>query len=397
MLGLSVGHISSDITIEYGGIANGLPGLAQAQYELGIDVSIWSTGKSIDHLVRRGLLAPGICTLFSTVGPRRWCYSPAMERAAAGAAGSAFDVIHQHSLWPLADRATGIWRKLHRGPTVVAPHAALNGWALKRSAWKKAIAARLYEGANLRSAACLHAVAESEIHGIREYGLRNPIAVMPNGVSCTWMDSSGDGLRFREKYDLPGDKRLMLFLSRVDPVKGLLLLLDGMAEMRGSLSDWILVIAGPNGSGHEKEVRQRIADLNLTRMVQFVGPQYHEAKRDALAACEFLVLPSLSEGAPTVIPEALACGVPVMATHASPWPDLLRYRCGWWFERTLDNLKDALADAASSSPDALREAGARGRALVREQYSWRVFALRSLNLYEWLLGRRDRPDFVVVD
>ena len=65
---------------------------------------------------------------------------------------------------------------------MISPRGMLDPWALRNSAWKKRLAGRLYENRNLRSAACVHALCESEYESIRAYGLTNPVAIIPNGI-----------------------------------------------------------------------------------------------------------------------------------------------------------------------------------------------------------------------
>jgi glycosyltransferase involved in cell wall biosynthesis len=333
---------------------------------------------------------------FAPLGPHSLAYTPQLERFASGAEGQGVSIVHQHGIWTALSRVTAK-HSAHQRPAVIAAHGCLDAWALRRSQLKKRLAWLLYEGGNVRSASALHATSEAELSSFREFGLRNPVAVIRNGIGEDWLNSTGDGSRFRVSHSIPEDRRLSLFLGRITPKKGLPLLLDALAGVRRELRDWLLIIAGVDEFGHERQLRSQADALGIAGEIRFVGPLYGQEKRDAMAACEFLVLPTYSEGAPMIVLDALGAGMPVLTTHGAPWEDLLRYQCGWWVEISAAALRDALLDIGRMSRDELRAMGERGKCLVRSRYSWEAGARQTLMLYEWLLGRADAPDFVAME
>jgi glycosyltransferase involved in cell wall biosynthesis len=306
-------------------------------------------------------------------------------------------VLHLHALWTGLSRIPNQLRENYSIPTIITPHGSLQKWALKKSRWKKNIALALYERSNLRNATCFHAVGENEIADIRDFGLPNPIAVIPNGISTYWLNSAGNGATFRQQYNIAPDRRILLFLSRVTPIKGLPMLLDAIGRMSDAFTDWCLVIAGADEFGHQAELEAVIQQQSLNSSVIMAGPIWGQEKRDAFAAADLFVLPSHSEGAPMVILEALGAGVPVLATKASPWPQLELFGCGWWADISTNSIVEALRDALDRSSDQLSQMGQRGKALVAARYTWAKSAVMTIELYEWLLHRRERPNFVVVD
>jgi glycosyltransferase involved in cell wall biosynthesis len=334
---------------------------------------------------------------FPRLGPHFLAYAPRLENLASGREGQVVSILHQHGIWTALSRVTARWHSAHKRPTVIATHGSLDAWALRRSRLKKRLAWLLYEGRNMHTAACLHATSEAELNNFRDFGLRNPVAVIRNGITEAWMDSTGDGPRFRLRHSISEDRRLLFFLSRITPKKGLPLLLDALAGVRRELRDWLLIIAGVDEFGHEQELRSQVDALGIGGAVRFMGPLYGQEKRDAMAACDLLVLPTYSEGSPMIVLDALGAGVPVLTTHGAPWEDLLRYRCGWWVAISAAALRDALLDIARMSKDELHAMGSRGKDLVRSQYSWEASARQTLMLYEWLLGRADVPEFVAME
>jgi glycosyltransferase involved in cell wall biosynthesis len=129
-----------------------------------------------------------------------------------------------------------------------------------------------------------------------------------------------------------------------------------------------------------------------------VGPLHDAAKRDALAAAELFVLPTLGENYALVVAEALSAGVPVLTTRAArPWQVLEARGCGWWVAPGVEGLTEALAHATALPAATLAAMGERGIAVAREQCQWSDAAARSLAIYRWLLDTGERPAYVVTD
>ncbi len=115
------------------------------------------------------------------------------------------------------------YRARTRSPTVISPRGMLDPWALQNSAWKKRIARLIFEDRNLQGAACLHALNDCEAASMRAFGLGNPIAVIANGVAVP--DLGGERPPRPACFGSDG-RRVLLFLGRIHPKKGLAETLD---------------------------------------------------------------------------------------------------------------------------------------------------------------------------
>lgn len=369
--------------------------LVREQSALQHDTVVWSLDSQEDRAVAAGSaqISADMINTFVRSWPFALGYSRAMERAALQTAGEPVSVVHQHGIWSGISRVSNILRDKRKVPIILTPHGSLQAWALKKSALKKKVALFAYEQANIDGASCFHAVSHGELGDIRTLGIKTPVAVIPNGISDSWLMSEGDAARFRQRYGVC-DKRILLFLSRVTPKKGLPMLLQAIKSIGPGFSEWVLVIAGTDEFGHLREVEEEVSRLGLNRSVIFTGGIFGSDKRDAFAAAECFVLPSYSEGAPIVILEALAAGVPVIATEASPWKELNSAGAGRITEISASSIAEALAELCSVNKDKLAAMGANGRRIVSENYNWRRSAGMTIQLYSWLVGRGSRPDFV---
>lgn len=327
--------------------------------------------------------------LTPTVLPRRlgFGYSPGLKRALDRSLGVQ-TVCHVHGIWLYPSKAA-MDVSLRRGsPRIISPRGMLDPWALRVSAWKKRIVQALYEGKNLRSAECLHALCESEMEGMREFGLRNPIAVVPNGTDLpgpppeNWSDPAPAEW---------ADKKIVLFLGRIHPKKGLLPLVEAWRKAKSDGEGWRLAIAGPNELGHREEVQERIDRGGLGDRIRCVGPQFGAAKDAWLRRANAFALTSHSEGFPMAVLEAMAYGLPMILSPECNVPAAAAHGASLECRVDVDDVATALRTLFRTSDEALRDMGARGRALVAQEYAWERVAGRMLEVYAWMLGRGERP------
>lgn len=368
--------------------------LAQNQSRLGHEVSVWTywdTESDIED-IKSDIVGVNFKSYYHpisrTAGGLRLVKDLVTQKV------NEFDLVHLHGVWSPLSVGTMLWRHRTRRPFLVAAQGSLQPWALRKSRWKKAVAARLYERRNLSSAGCLHAVSAAEACDYRTYGLGGPVAVIPNGIDDGWYESVGDGDGFRKAHGILATDKVFLFVSRISPKKGLPLLIRAIKNVQTLFLGSHLLIAGVDEFGHLRDVQRLVAEFNLGSMIRFIGPLYGAKKRDAFAAADVFVLPSYSEGAPMVVLEALSSGVPVVATRGSPWQELATHNCGWWTDVSVAALQSAIGEACAKSPSELRQMGARGRALVGGRYRWSGLACQCLDVYSWLVNGGRPPDCV---
>lgn len=297
-------------------------------------------------------------------------------------------IIHTHGMWRLAHCVPAWVVNGQPGKLVFSPRGSLSPWALSVSKWKKSIAWwGLGQRLTLKRAACFHATAESEYEDIRRLGFRQPVAIIPNGIEIPAPPPPG-GLR-------RGDRRTLLFMSRVNPKKGIDTLLNAWGPLAARYPAWDLAIVGPSDPpGYLEEMQALAARLGLAR-VRFPGPLYGAAKSESLWNADLFVLPTHSENFGLVVGEALAHSRPVITTREAPWAGLETERCGWWIEDSLAALSAALDEAMSLDSADLQAMGARGRAWMERDFGWDGIAQKMSDVYLWLLGRGAQPGCVV--
>src|SRR5215471_16668764 len=278
-------------------------------------------------------------------------HDPAAKRKLADLAASEFDLIHNHGMWMFPNLYARIAAQKANIPLVTSPRGMLDSWALNRSRAKKRAVWLLHERRNLLAVTVFHATSEQEAAAVRGLGFQQPIAVIGNGVSAASNRDLCDDSILESYPDLMGKKGL-LFMSRLHPKKGLEPLIHAWSQLSRMFSDWRLVIAGPDLTGYRPKLDQLVTALGLSDTVLFTGPLQGSAKESMLSWADLFVLPSYSENFGNVVAEALACGLPVVTTTATPWRELVEQDCGWYVHPTLDSVTEALAAAMSLSDGA---------------------------------------------
>lgn len=311
-------------------------------------------------------------------------------------AGEGLDIIHNHGVWMLPNlyarqAATGA-----NIPLVISPRGMLEGWSLKRSRLRKSIAWHLFETSNLRAARLFHATSEEEAESLRALGLRQPIAVVPNGIDTPIRSASPSRGILESKFPELVGKSWLLFLSRLHEKKGVAELLNVWSALSQRFPDWHLVIAGPDLDGYGQTMRRKAAELRISRKVTFTGGLDGDDKACALSNAELFVLPTHSENFGVVVAEALAHETPVVTTKGAPWKSLSEHGCGWWIEMCERELLAVLEGAMRLSVEERHEMGARGRKLVEKRFSWERVGEDMLAAYLWVAGRAPRPTTVVL-
>lgn len=328
-----------------------------------------------------------------TLGPARLGWAPGFGRAIDSTNP---DIIHQHGIWRLSSVGTYRWARRTGRPYVIEVHGMLSQWALNNSAWKKRLALAVFQRRQLEAAACLIVNTVEEARAVRDFGLTNPIAIIPNGV-----DIPNERTPRSPYRDAIGpDRKAILFLGRIHPKKGLRELLMAWSKIvqgRKHADTWSLVITGWDDGGHEAGLRRLAKRHGLAAPdLHFTGPLFGSDKQAALADAAAFILPSFSEGLPMAVLEALAARLPVLMTSACNLPEA--FDCGAALEIEPDgsSIRRGIDTLLEMSPEQVQRMGDRGRQLVNERFTWPSVALRVHRVYAWLLGDQ-RPDELMFD
>lgn len=291
-------------------------------------------------------------------------------------------VLHVHGVWLLPNVYPGWIAARRRSPLIIAPRGMLAPPALRFSKLKKKIFWHLLQRSVFRRADCIHATSEQEYLELRQFGIPNPIAVIPNGVDIP--------IRSNVERNGAENERIFVSLGRLHAKKGLDRLIIAWSRVCRDFPNAKLKIVGSSERGYAETLHALVAATRAER-VEISGPLEGAAKEDLLRAGHVFVLPTLNENFGLVVAEALAAGLPVISTKGAPWSGLIAHDCGWWIDHGVDPLEAALRDALTRPSIALTAMGARGRSWVVRDFSWRSVASQMDELYRWTLKQSSQP------
>ena len=315
-----------------------------------------------------------------------------------------YDAVHIHSLYQFPSTVAAYYCRRYGVPYVVIPHGALDPFLFRRHRARKWLYEVSFERRTLREAAAVQFTSEEESILAATHGLRLRPAVAPLGVdlddSLRSIARGALGARWPETID----KRVLLYLGRINFKKGLDLLAQAFGRIARELTDVHLLIAGPDSDGYAAKVRLWLSEQGVLDRTTFTGMVEGEAKAAALAESAMFVLPSYTENFGIAVVEAMAAGLPVIISNrVNIWREIAAARAGLVVNTDAGEVADAMR-ALLASPERAAEMGRNGKDLARKQFSWESAGARLMELYADVIstnasGRRAiaRRDQVVAD
>ncbi len=246
---------------------------------------------------------------------------------------------------------------------------------------------RIYDswaGRPLLAGACrLHALNIMEADQFIEAGgKRERLFIAPNGIQAGDFQNlpPADSIAFRARHNISPSSPIILFLARINQIKGVDFLVSAFAQVRRQLPQAMLVIAGPD-DGYLPEVKRQIESLGLADSVRFTGYLDGTAKIEAYQAADVYVLPSIYEIQGITLLEALACGASVITTDRCGLADSIQQNDLGAVVKFGDvaGLKDELGRALNNPKDAHR--AEQRRDYVLENFSWEAIAEQWESIY----------------
>lgn len=377
---------------EANGVARIMRDLAAALGRRGTPVTVYGAEcygrKSIGHIFE---------------GPSRWVsargfwlgglsWSPRLKGLLREGIREA-DVVHNHSIWMLPNSYSSRIASSTKKPVVITAHGTLEQWAIRHSGWKKRIVGTLFQNHDLHAADCIHVNSESEMEGVRAYGLKSPIAIIPNGIHLPDFDPLPSSEEFHAAFPTTRGRRIILFMARLHVKKGLDHLLRAWGRLHAEFPDWQLVVAGPD-CGLGQPAREIVEATGLHHSVTFTGNLNGSVRLSALAAADLFALPSFSEGFSMAVLEALACRLPTLITPGCNFREAAAAGAAVEVSPDVAGTESGLRHLLSTTDAERSEMGRRGRKLVEDHYTWDRVAEQTLELYQWLARSGPAPSFV---
>ena len=401
---MNVLHVIPSFAPRYGGPIVAAVGLTRELARRGHDVTVATTNVDgpgeLDVPLNRPVPMDGVDVWYFPIQRPRWYHFSAPMGRALRELVRGSDVVHIHSvfLWPTTVAA--FWCRRLGVPYLLRTTGSLDPVALSKryvglrvstaSRAKKWLYLRTVGSLDLGGAAALHFTSEAEMESARRLRLSPEGRVIPLGVDEPPIPGIDDWASVRRQYPSLEGRKIVLFLSRLDPKKGLDMLAEAAGTLAESRDDFSVVVAGGGAPEFEAEVRAIYDRHGLSERTVFTGMVVGDDKWRLLRAADVFVLPSRHENFGIAVVEAMASGTPVVI---SDQVDIHREvaEAGAGLVTTLEP-----ADVAGAigrlldDPDAAERMGRAGEALAARRYSWERVATDVEALYEEVVGQARR-------
>lgn len=276
------------------------------------------------------------------------------------------DVVHLHTPWELSNLQIARLLRSEGVPYIVTVHGMLDDYCMQQKSLKKRVFLNLGGRKLFSGATTVHFTAAAE----RDQATRwIPGKYLPVVQACAidfapYEQLPGTASAFATFSQLKTDSRNILFLSRLHPKKGVDRLIEAVALLKEKHKNLQLLIAGPGEDGYTKQLKDLAETSGIGEFTHFLGMVRGDVKLSLYELADVFVLPTHQENFGLVLPEALACGTPVVTTRGTDiWQELAEAGA-----KIVDNQPHAIAEAIAGllADDAAREElGRQGREYVR--------------------------------
>ena len=305
-----------------------------------------------------------------------------------------FDIAHIWSVYGFTTTAAAYWCRKRDVPYVAFPHGSLDPFLRNRNRPRKWIYTKLFAERDYRKAAAVMFTTAEELRLASDWPGLRPTSVRRNGmpryiitytgIGSEWLQEPNReaGLRFREKYPELRNRKLIVYLGRINFKKGLDILARAFAKLARNRSDLRLVLAGPDNEGYGPKVKQLLVEGGVADKVTFTGMLGGDERLAVLQEADVFALPSYTENFGQAVFEAMASGTPVVISdQVNVWPEVKNANAGIIVPcddaATAQALQRLLDDPARAEI-----MGQSGRRWVMDHLAWDLVATKMIQAYE---------------
>jgi len=290
------------------------------------------------------------------------------------------EIVHMHSVYTPLNWSLSKLLLKNNIPYTITPHGGLHPQVSQRNHIRKLLYKNLFELTFLNHAAFIHAVGDK--NDILQYGVKTPIITVPNGFDIASIPKQIDPQYLKNTIPLSKDKRVFVFIGRLDLFhKGLDLLVHAFSQI--DYSKAYLVIVGPDWNNSKKSLSNLIHTLKLENAVYLLGPAFSKKKFNIIASSDVFLNTSRWEGLPFTVLEACAMAKPSIVSLAANIGGFLeKYNAGYIVKPEINSIVKALDKFISIHTKQLSEIGRNARKMVETEFCWTNLTVRLIQEYE---------------
>ena len=300
-----------------------------------------------------------------------------------------YDIVHIHEHRQTLAIIASYFARKNNIPYIVQAHGSVLPFFQKEGL--KNLFDKVFGFKILHNASCVFALTEVEKEQYLKMGVdEDKIEIVPLGINLEEYENLPAYGKFRSKFNIGENDKLILFVGRIHEIKGLDLLLDAFNDLivqsneKNSLenidcSSIKLAIVGPD-DGYLVKLEEKVKEYSLEENVIITGPLYKEEKQEALVDCDLFVIPSKYESFTTSGLEAMACSKPLVLTKNNHIHDWVDGNVGLACEDNKDSLREAIGKVLFDE-ELSQIFAENGNKLIKEKYNWDIINDQILEIY----------------
>lgn len=294
---------------------------------------------------------------------------------------SEVDVIHMMNHWTFLNAIIYILCRQLRKPYVICPAGALPIFG--RSRILKRIYNHVIGRKIIQNAAAHIGITKDETGQFIDYGIDpESVAIIPNGISPEeFVDKNGNEFRYKHAI---GNNPFILFLGRLNLIKGPDLLLKAFTEIKTKFHDYHLVYAGPD-EGMIEDLKRMVESYQLQKSVHFVGYVGGKEKSQLYHAAELLAVTSRQESMSIVALEAGIAGTPILLTDVCGFDQIEKIGGGKIVSPTAAGIQQGLS-AMIGDRQKMKKMGSALKNFILENYTWDAVIEQYIYLFKKILN-----------
>ncbi|MGD1805621.1 hormogonium polysaccharide biosynthesis glycosyltransferase HpsP [Dapis sp. BLCC M126] len=390
-------QIVPSISLVYGGPSQMVLGLSTALAAQNIDVTILTTDSNgdagqppLDVPLDIPVTQNGYQIRYFRCSPfRRYKFSLKLLQWLNQHAAD-FDLAHIHALFSPVTTIAATVARSNNLPYILRPLGTLDPADLRKKKQLKKIYVSLLEKRNIAHAAGLHFTTTQEAKISERFGLSTKDLVIPLGVNPPDKIENENLANYLQSQGIEIKHPMILFMSRIEPKKGLDLLLPALEKLLVEGIDFQFILAGanPQDPNYEAKINSQIKASPLAKCTIITGFVTGKIKTSLLQIADLFVLPSYYENFGIAVAEAMVAGTPVVISdQVHICQDVVRAEAGWVGGCQIEDMATLIKSALQNEAERKRR-GLNAKELAKNSYSWQAIATQTIKAYEKIIARK---------
>lgn len=372
---MKVLHVIPSIHPRYGGPSKAVLEMCKYQNKFGIKSEIATT-----HFKNEKLSQPKNVKVYSFQSKLgEYKYSPKLKEWLKKNIQK-YDIIHIHSVFCYPTHLASRLAKKYKIPYIIRTIGQLYPWCLKNeSKLKKLFYFKIMEKNNLEKADALHFTTEDEKKNLGLWVNYKSSFILPLGIEKSKKLNKRE---FKKSFPEISNKKIILFLSRVDPKKGLEKLIPSISNLLKKQKDLVLVIAGNGRKDYINKLKDLIRRYDLQKKIIFVGSVKGKNKNLLLQNSNLFILPSKSENFGISVIEAMQAGLPVaISDKVGIKEEIKKSDAGLIFPLKKARISDSIRKLINNE-ELRKRLSKNAKKLIKEKYDWNKITKEQIEIYK---------------